>query len=69
MSTGGAIRRRMIGVAPAAEALGISVWTLRNWCYRGKCSSHKIGDRLMLDEAEIDRIMTEGERPRLEATK
>lgn len=62
----GEFRRRMIGVAPAAETLGISVWTLRNWCYQGKCASYKIGDRLMLDEEELNRIMDESRRPRIQ---
>ena len=61
----GEFRRKMIGVAPAAERLGLSVWTLRNWCYRGVCSSHKIGNRLMLDEVEIERIIADSERPRI----
>lgn len=69
MSQVGQLRRRMIGVAPAAEVLGISVWTLRTWCYRGSCSSFKIGGRLMLEEAEVERIMSDAERPRLEVAK
>ncbi len=69
MTKGGELRRRLIGVAPAAEVLGISVWTLRSWCYRGRCSSFKMGDRLMLEEAELERIMNESERPRLEMAK
>lgn len=62
-------QKQMVGVGDAAERLGVSVWTLRSWCYKGRCSSYKIGSRLMLDEGEVERIISESERPRLVSLK
>jgi predicted site-specific integrase-resolvase len=61
--------RRLIPVGTAAKQLGLSIWTLRGWCYRGRCASHKLGNRLMLDESEVERIISESERPRLVSSK
>jgi excisionase family DNA binding protein len=60
------IAPKLISVQGAAAALGISVWTVRAWAYAGKISSNKLGKRLMVSSAEIDRIIAESERPRLE---
>ncbi len=58
--------RRLVNVNVAAETLGLSHWTIREWAYQGKIASHKISNRLMFDPAELDRIINESERPRLE---
>ena len=58
---------RLIGVQQAADQLGLSVWTIRFWAYNGKISSHKLGSKLMVSTAEIDRIVAESERPRVAA--
>jgi excisionase family DNA binding protein len=57
---------RLVSVKTAAEILGVSIWTIRMWAYSGKICSHKLGKRLMVSTAEIDRIVTESVRPRLE---
>lgn len=57
---------KLISVQGAAAALGISVWTVRAWCYCGRISSHKLGKRLMVAQDELNRILAETERPRLE---
>jgi len=61
-------RPRLISTHEAALRLGLSRWTLRDWCYRGRISSYKLGKtkmgRLMVSEAEIDRVIAESERPR-----
>ncbi len=59
-------RKRLAGVSEGAEYLGISIWTLRTWCYRGRCTSVKMGDRLMIEYAELDRMIAEASRPRLQ---
>ena len=62
-------RRRLAGVQEGADYLGISVWTLRNWCYSGRCSSVKMGDRLMVEWSELDKLVSEALRPRLQVAK
>ncbi len=57
--------RRLLPIKEAANRLGLSVWGLRAWVYAGKCASHKIGDRVMLSESEVERIIRESERPAL----
>jgi excisionase family DNA binding protein len=56
---------KLLTIQEAADSLGISVWTLRGWAYSGRISSHKLGKRLMVSLEELDRILTESERPRL----
>jgi predicted site-specific integrase-resolvase len=58
-------QRQLLDVYTAARILGLSHWTLRNWAYRGVVASHKISTRLMFDEAEIQRVIRESERPAL----
>jgi excisionase family DNA binding protein len=54
---------RLVSVAAAADRLGLSVWTLRNWAYAGKLASCKLGGRLLIPESEIERAITESLRP------
>jgi len=56
---------KLVTIQEAAETLGLSVWTLRSWAYAGRICSHKLGKRLMISRLELDRIMSEAERPRL----
>ncbi len=58
--------RKLHPVKYAANALSLSIWTLRSWAYAGKVASHKVGNRLMISEDELNRIIAETERPRLE---
>lgn len=60
--------RELVGLDEATHILGgLSPWTLRAWAYKGKVASHKMGTRLMFDRAELDRVISESERPRLHA--
>ena len=59
-------RRQLLGVVEAADELGLSHWTLRAWAYSGRIASNKLGTRLMIPRTEIDRIVAESERPRLD---
>jgi histone H3/H4 len=45
---------------------GLSKWTWRKYAYEGRVASTKVGRRLLIPVAEIERIMREGLRPRLE---
>jgi excisionase family DNA binding protein len=56
---------RLLTVQACADQLGLSVWTVRLWAYQGKIASHKLGSRLMVSQSEIDRIISESERPRV----
>lgn len=60
--------RQRLGVKPAAEYVGMSEWTLRKWAYTGKIASIKISTRLLFEKSELDRIIAEGTRPRLETS-
>ena len=51
-------------VKDAARKLGISVWTLRKKAYEGDVASVKIGVKLLIPESEIERIISDGLRPR-----
>jgi len=56
----------LLGVKQAAEMLGLSPWTIRQWCYSGKIASHKIGTRLMVSPEALDQLLAETLRPRLQ---
>lgn len=61
-----AIEPKLLTVQAAAATLGLSVWTVRQWAYSGRIGSHKLGSRMMISPAEIDRLLRESHRPRLE---
>ena len=56
----------VIKVQEFAKRLQISVWTARQWAYRGKISSCKAGKLLLIPTSEISRLIGEGTRPRHE---
>jgi hypothetical protein len=57
--------RRLLPVKIAAQRLGLSTWGMREMAYSGRCASHKVCNRLMIAEDEVDRIIASSERPRL----
>lgn len=59
--------RRLVPVKKAAERLGLSVWGVRAMAYSGRIASHKVSTRLMISEDEIERVIAESERPRMES--
>jgi excisionase family DNA binding protein len=59
----------LLGVKQAGEMLGLSPWTIRQWCYTGKIASHKIGTRLMVSQEAIDQLLAESLRPRLQGVR
>ncbi len=56
---------KLIDLKSASERLGgLSIWTLRAWAYSGRIASVKVSTRLLIPVEEIDRLITEGTRPR-----
>jgi len=57
-----AINRQFLSPVEAETLTGISRWTWRSKAYSGEIASSKVGRRLLLPIAEIDRIIAEGAR-------
>ena len=57
---------QLLSVVAAQDLTSISQYTWRKYCYDGKVSSVKIGDRLLIPRTEVQRIIDEGYRPSLE---
>lgn len=62
-------RRLADATAAGLHMGGLSHWTMRLWGRTGRVSTFKIGSRLMFDLNELDRLIAESERPRLEVAK
>lgn len=56
---------QLIGVEEAEQLYGLSRWTFRRWAYTGKIASVKMGKRLLLPIADLQRLVAEGTRPAL----
>lgn len=56
-----------IGVDEAEIMTGRSRWSWRKDAYSGRIASCKVGRRLLLPLAEVNRIMAEGMRPRIDS--
>jgi len=56
----------VIRIQEFARRLQISVWTARQWAYRGKIASCKAGKHLLIPAGEISRLVSENLRPRIE---
>lgn len=54
-----------VSVVDAEYRTGVSRWTWRRWAYDGKVGSVKLGKRLLIPVAEIDRLVSENTRPAL----
>ena len=46
-------------VEKATEILGISLWTVRSYIREGKLKTVRLGRRVLLDEAELERFIDE----------
>lgn len=51
--------RALKSVKEAAELLGISKWTVRSYIRDGKLTPIKLGRRVLVEEAELERIVAE----------
>jgi hypothetical protein len=65
----GAVQPQYFSVAEAEMLTGLSRWTWRSWAYSGRVASIKLGKRLVIPVAEIERVIAEGTRPRVESPK
>lgn len=54
---------KLLSVAEAEIMTGVSRWTWRRWAYDGKVASVKLGKRLLVPAAEVERLVAEGTRP------
>jgi hypothetical protein len=65
------VQREYLSVQEAGRLTGLSPWTWRAWAYRGKVASVKLGTtqraRLLIPLSEIDRVIKDSLRPRLDA--
>jgi hypothetical protein len=59
------IEAKFVGVDGAEARTGISRWTWRRMAYSSRIASCKVGKRLLIPIAEIDRVLAEGYRPAL----
>jgi excisionase family DNA binding protein len=55
--------QRLLSIKDFAASIGISVWTVRGWAYRGRIASVKLGARMMIPTTELDRLIEENLRP------
>lgn len=53
-----------MGIDDAAFQTGLSPGTLRNWCYSGKLTSHKLGRRLLVSAESLEELIRASECPR-----
>jgi excisionase family DNA binding protein len=49
-------------VEQAGEVLGISPWTVRSYIKTGKLRPVRIGRRVLVEEAELERFVAEGKK-------
>jgi len=59
------IKRRLLSVDECEVYTGLSCWWWRRGAYSGLVESVKISNRLMIPVSEVDRIISEGTRPRM----
>ena len=52
----------LLDVPTAAKLLSISPWTLRSYIAKGKLQPVRIGRRVLLDEAELQRLVANGKK-------
>ena len=55
-----------VSVVEAEGATGLSRWYWRRAAYDGRVTSVKAGTRLLIPLSEINRVLREGTRPRLQ---
>ena len=51
-----------LGVRQAAEAVGLSHWTLRAYVRQGKLKALKIGRRVLIEPNELQRLVESGRK-------
>ena len=66
MTNANEVKPQLLPIKYFAARLGVSVWTARGWCYKGTVASVKIGSKLLVPVGEVERIIAENMRPRLQ---
>ena len=49
-----------LGLKEAAEAVGLSHWTLRAWVRQGKVQAVRLGRRVLIEPSELQRLIEQG---------
>ena len=52
--------RLALGVKEAAEAVGLSHWTIRKFIREGKLRSVRLGKRVLVEPGELQRLIEAG---------
>jgi len=52
--------RLALGLKEAAEAIGLSHWQLRKYIREGKLRAVRLGRRVLVEPAELERLIEEG---------
>ena len=52
--------RLALGVKEAAEAIGLSHWALRKFIREGRLRAVRIGRRVLIEPAELQRLVEKG---------
>jgi len=64
--------KQLFDVNSAARLLSISPWTVRSYIHNGKLRPVRLGRRVLLEEAELERLITDSQgatEAELEANK
>lgn len=59
------VERRLLSVDECQEVSGFSSWWWRRAAYAGRVESVKVGKMLKIPAMEVDRVISEGTRPRV----
>jgi excisionase family DNA binding protein len=51
-----------MGLREAAASVGLSPWTLRAWIRQGKVAAVRLGRRVMIEPAELQRLVEAGRK-------
>jgi excisionase family DNA binding protein len=54
---------KLLSIEASADVLSISKWTVRSYIRTGKLKPVRIGRRILLTEAELERLITAGQDP------
>ena len=60
------VKAGYLSVNEAEAYTGVSHWTWRRWALDGRIASVKLGKRLLIPVAELERLVSENTRPALE---
>lgn len=51
-----------LGLRQAAEAVGLSHWTLRAYIRQGRIRAVKVGRRVLIEPSELQRLIEQGRK-------